>query len=221
MAPLSALLLLLATSTPGPHCFVPTDQTAGWKRVTLPEEAPALAAPEELDQFRSAEPARFLEQDNTTSMGAIEEHPGRRTFEFSLPPDTRRLDLEFFQGLDGAKVDAEVHAGGVVVPLLSEWRLGGSWLALEWQVPGASLVRVSVHHHLRSRPQVRSWRVTRVLNPGEQPRVADFFRAPHSLYFFHPGGGRRVELCDAPGRPLSLRHWPEASGALQVSLSPR
>lgn len=42
-------------------CFVPADQTAGWKRVDLPPEAPALSAPAEVSQSRSGEEATIHE----------------------------------------------------------------------------------------------------------------------------------------------------------------
>jgi hypothetical protein len=137
-----------------------------------------------------------------------------------VPRDARRLELGFLEDLRGAKVDAVAYRGGRAFPLLDEKRLGGTQLALEWTMEGVDQVRVSVHHHLREKPVVRSWRVVRLLKPSEAPAMPESFRAPRSLYFHHPGG-RRLELCDAPGRTLRLTHWPEGPGATQVTLTPR
>jgi hypothetical protein len=220
MGALTALVLVLATSTPQRACFIPSDQTAGWKRVVLPDEAPALAAPEDVDQFRSGEPALFLLEDASAYLGADKEHPGRMAYDFRVPRDARRLELGFLEDLRGAKVDAVAYRGGRAFPLLDEKRLGGTQLALEWTMEGVDLVRVSVHHHLREKPVVRTWRVVRLLKPSEAPAMPEAFRAPRSLYFHHPGG-RRLELCEAPGRALRLTRWPEGNSVTQVTLTPR
>ncbi|HYO54940.1 hypothetical protein [Archangium sp.] len=217
MQTLAALVLLLAASTPGSRCFVPSDQTAGWKRVVLPEEAAALAAPVDVDQFRSGEPALLFEQDASAYTGADSERPGRMAYHFRVPRDARRLELGFLGDLRGAKVDATAHAGGRSFPLLDEKRLAGTQLELEWTMEGVDQVVVSVHHHLREKPVVRTWWVGRLLKPGEDPAMPKAFRAPRSLYFRHPGG-RRLELCDAPGRTPRLTRWPESANATEVTL---
>ncbi|AKJ01490.1 hypothetical protein ATI61_103198 [Archangium gephyra] len=217
MHPLAALVMMLAAGTPGGRCFVPSDQTAGWKRVVLPEEAPALAAPADVDWFRSGEPALLFEQDATAYTGADSERPGRMAYAFRVPRDGRRLELGFLGDLRGAKVDAVAYAGGRSFPLLDEKRLAGTQLALEWTMEGVEQVVVSVHHHLREKPVVRTWRVGRLLKPGEDPAMPESFRAPRSLYFLHPGG-RRLELCDAPGRTPRLSRWPESTNASEVTL---
>lgn len=217
MSPLAALVMLLAAGSPGGSCFVPSDQTAGWKRVVLPAGAPALAAPADVDQFRSGEPALLFEQDASAYTGADSEHPGRMAYRFRVPRDARRLELGFLEDLHGAKVDAVAYAGGRSFPLLDERRLAGTQLALDWTMEGVDHVVVSVHHHLREKPVVREWRVGRRLEPGEAPAMPQSFRAPRSLYFRHPGG-RRLELCDAPGRELRLSRWPESANATEVTL---
>jgi hypothetical protein len=221
MGALTALVLVLAAGTPGGTCFVPSDQTAGWKRVELPEEAPALAAPEDVDQFRSGEPALFLQEDASAYLGADTKHPGRMLYVFRVPLDARRLELGFLEDLRGAKVDAVAYRSGNTYPLLDEKRLAGTQLSLDWTMEGVEVVKVSVHHHFREKPVVRSWRVVRKLKPSETPTMPAAFRAPRSLYFHHPGGGRRIELCDAPGRALRLTRWPEGNGATQVTLTSR
>jgi hypothetical protein len=218
MGPLTALVMLLAAGSPEPSCFVPSDQTAGWKRVVLPESAPALAAPADVDQFRSGEPALLFEQESSAYVGADSEHPGRMAYRFQVPRDAHQLVLDFLEDLRGAKVDAVAYAGGRAFPLLDERRYSGTQLGLYWTMEGVDHVVVSVHHHLREKPVVREWHVGRRLEPGKDPRLSESFRAPRSLYFLHPGGGRRLELCEAPGRELRLSRWPESANASEVTL---
>jgi hypothetical protein len=219
MGTLAALVMVLAAGTPERPCFVPSDQTAGWKRVLLPEGAPALAAPEDVDQFRSGEPALLLQEDASAYLGADRPRPGRMAYTFRVPRDAHRLELGFLEDPRGAKVDAVAYAGGRAFPLLDEKRHSGARLSLEWTMEGVDRVVVSVHHHLREKPVVHTWRVGRVLKPGEDPSVSEAFRASRSLYFRHPGG-RRLVLCDAPGRRLQLARGPEGSTATEVTLTP-
>ncbi|KFA92686.1 hypothetical protein Q664_13880 [Archangium violaceum Cb vi76] len=95
--------------------------------------------------------------------------------------------------------------------------LAGTQLALDWAMEGVEQVVISVHHHLREKPVVRTWRVGRLLKPTEDPAMPEAFRAPRSLYFLHPGG-RGLELCDAPGRTPRLSRWPESTNASEVTL---
>ncbi|HEX8819192.1 MAG TPA: hypothetical protein VF794_04650 [Archangium sp.] len=217
MGALAAVVMLLAAGTPEDSCFVPSDQTAGWKRVVLPEGAPALCAPEDVDQFRSGEPALLFQEDASAYLGADKQHPGLMAYGFRVPRDARRLELGFVEALRGAKVDAVAYAGGRAFPLRDEKRLAGAHLSLEWTMADVDRVVVSVHHHLREKPVVRTWRVGRLLRPGEDAALPESFRAPRSLYFLHPGG-RRLELCDAPGRTPRLTRWPESANASEVTL---
>lgn len=218
MAPLGVLMLWLAAGAPGSPCFVPTDQTAGWKRLTLPDESPALAPPEDVDWFRSGEPTLLVEEDTAAYAGAVQRGPGRMAYHFRVPPGTRALELGFLEDLRGAKVDAQAYAGGAMLPLLDERRRAGTRLVLEWAREGVDEVVVTVHHHLRERPVVRTWRVSRQLVLGADPALPPAFQVARSLYFRHPGG-RRVELCDAPGRPSRLQRWPDAPNVPEVTLS--
>ncbi|MFP2931139.1 hypothetical protein ACLESO_39285 [Pyxidicoccus sp. 3LG] len=201
----SALWLAIA---PAGTCWTPSDQTAGWKRVALPEDAPALAAPEDLDQFRMGEPARLLESDPRAYVGATKSSPGRMAYTFRVPPGTTRLEVAFLESLRGAKVDATASAGGRTFPLLSERRQPGASLVLEWYAADVDGVVVEVHHHLRERPVVRSWTTGRSVWPEREASVPASFKAPRALYFRHPGGGRYVSLCQSPGRTLTVWRWP-------------
>lgn len=210
MGPLLSLAssLLLAATPIGP-CYVPSDQTAGWKRVALPDEAPALAAPQGLEQFRAGERALLTEVDpQSTYLGATERHFGRMRYTFRLPKSASRIEVEFLESLNGAKVDATAYVGAYSYPLLSERRQHGGLLALEWNVANVDTLVVEVHHHLRERPVVRHWRVGREVVPSQEAAVASAFQAPRALYFLHPGG-RRVELCDTPRQRMRLSRWPE------------
>ena len=205
-----ASALLLAAAPTGP-CYVPSDQTAGWKRVELPAEAPALAAPEGLEQFRAGERALLSQLDlPDTYLGATEQRFGRMAYAFQLPKGTFRMQVDFLDSLDGAKVDATAYVGGRAYPLLSERRQSGKELRLEWNVVGVDRLVVEVHRHLREKPVVLHWRVDREVFPSLELPATSAFQVTRSLYFQHPGG-RRIELCDTPGQPMLLSHWPEGT----------
>src|SRR5688500_15711726 len=93
---------LLVAGTPASPCHVPSDQTAGWKRVELPDTAPALSAPADLEQFRAGERALLTEVDPpNTYLGATERHFGRMRYTFQLPKDAFLVELEFLDALNG------------------------------------------------------------------------------------------------------------------------
>src|ERR1700687_4426819 len=95
------LLLFSACHKAKGACFVPTDQTAGWKQARVPDAAPGLAAPSEIQQFRSGEAAMVWESDTQAYQGAIKPFPGRAEYVFSLPSaDVRLLEVEFVYPLD-------------------------------------------------------------------------------------------------------------------------
>ena len=208
---LSLATALLVTATPARTCYVPSDQNAGWKQVVLPDDAPALAAPADLEQFRAGEHAVLREEDpQNVYLGASRQHPGRMAYTFRLPSGTSRVDLDFLDSLEGAKVDATVYAGPRAYPLLSERRQSGRQLMLDWGIAGADTLVVEVHHHLREAPVVRHWRVVREVSPSWEASLPMGFHAARSLFFLHPGG-RRIELCEAPGQQLVLSRWPEGA----------
>jgi hypothetical protein len=177
--------------------------------VELPDAAPALAAPFELEQFRAGERALLTEMDSpNTYLGATEKRFGRMQYTFRLPKGTWSLELEFLDSLNGAKVDATAYLGTREYPLLSERRVHGGKLLLEWNVEGVDTLEVQVHHHLRERPVVRHWRVGRQVVPSQEAMVPPGFQASRALYFLHPGG-RHIELCDTPLQRMRLSRLPE------------
>jgi hypothetical protein len=209
MISLASALLLSAVPT-GP-CYVPSDQTAGWKRVGLPADAPALAAPEGIAQFRAGEPALFSQDDPSDAYrGTYERHFGRMVYVFRVPKGTVRLQVAFINSLDGAKVDATAYVGGRAYPLLSEKRQFGKEFTLEWSMEGVDSLIIEVHRHLREKPAVTHWRVDRQVVLSQELPADSAFRGTRSLYFRHPGG-RRIELCDTPGQRLVLLEWPEGT----------
>lgn len=202
---MSALLSVLVAAAVGAGelCYVPAEQTAGWKRVDLPEEVPGLAAPADLDQFRSGEPAWLVEQNPKGYLGATDQGRGRMDYLFLVPADTKRLVVAFVAPLRGAKVDASASGGGRMFPLWDERRVAENEVTLEWDLPGVEHVVIRVHHHLRPVPVVARWRTARWVDLASDTSVPAAFRVTRSLYFRHPGG-RTVELCDLPGQPPSV-----------------
>lgn len=209
-----------APGTKGP-CFLPSDQTPGWKLVAIPAAAPALAAPEDVEQFRSDEPVWLSDSDLRHYLGASDAGAGKRTFEVELPPGTRKVELEFQQPLRGAKVDAEAMLGVRSFPLMSEKRVPGALLELELPPTELNRAFVTVHHHLRDSPVLLRVRLVQRVLLADDAKVAGPFKVAHALYFRHPGG-RTVELCHAPGRRLQLdRLSLEGARPASVSLAPR
>jgi hypothetical protein len=221
MSPLLPLLLVVSASTPGP-CYVPADQSPGWKQVALPENAPQLAAPAGIDQFRPAEPAQVTESNPDAYRGAHEPRPGRLVLSFAVPADARRLELELVEPLRGAKVDAEVFTGTRSLPLFDERRVPGKALVLDWDIPEVRTVTVTVHHHFRDRPIVHRWRVVRSAVLADDVTLSASFKLGRSLYYRQPPG-RRLELCQAPGQRLELDRSTLDSAATpsSVSLAPK
>lgn len=186
-------------------CHVPADQSAGWKRVVLPDSAPALGAPSDLEQFRAGEPALVWFDGGPAVVGGTHHAHGRMDYTFQFESDNRRvLEVDFLRDLAGAKVDVVAYSGGAALPLLWEARHGGRRLRVSWEAHGVYTVVVRVHNHLREPPLVSSYRSGAPLIVGAQPFAPAAFREPRSLYYYHPGG-REIALCDAPGQRLELR----------------
>jgi hypothetical protein len=141
------------------------------------------------------------------------------TYTFRVSQGAARLEVDFVESLRGAKVDATAYAGYRSFPLLDERRVGGSALALDWSMEGVDSVVIEVHDHFREKPVVRQWRVARKVWPTREASVPVGFRAPRSLYFFHPGG-QRIELCDAPDRRMVLTRWPGEGTPARIELAP-
>jgi hypothetical protein len=171
--------------------------------VDILDDAPALAAPAEVEQFRVGEMAWLVERDPTAYQGVTHEGAGQSTFHFKLPREARRLNVGFDADLRGAKVDATVLSGGRRYNLFEGRRVAYYKLQLEWGIPGADALEITVHQHLRPVPVVGGWTVSRWVDLGAELDVPPAFRVTRSLYFNHPGG-RTVDLCNLPGQSLSV-----------------
>ncbi len=211
-------MVLASAVTAGEVCYVPSEQTAGWKRVDVPEDAPALAAPADVDQFRAGEPAWMSEQDPNAYVSASGSYgSGKIDFGFRVLPDPRRLEVKFLEPLRGAKVDVLAMRDGVSFPIWSGRRVAEASIEVEWELPGVDQVLVRVHHHLRPVPAVTQWRAARWMDLAADLSVPAAFRVTRSLYFRHPGG-RTLVLCDLPGQTLSVDRAKLGGSAASVSL---
>jgi hypothetical protein len=179
--------LLGACRVPTRRCWTPRDQSPGWKQAALPAEAPALAAPPDVDQYRADEPALAWQEEGAdatrwNSLGSAD---------FALDVEGRHADaveLTFDARLGGAVVEARnLTAGGSYV-VLSRTRRHEPTVRLELADPATTRVVVTVHHHLRAEPRLVSWRSGRWQRPsGTAPALV--YRQPE---------GRSIELCDRP-----------------------
>lgn len=213
-----ALLIVAATLAADGSCYLPTEQTAGWKRVDVPEDMPALAAPADIDQFRSGEPAWLVEQDPQAYQRASEHGRGSMDYAFKTALNTRRLSVRFMHPLRGAKVDAWANGKFGQFPLLAGRRVADAEVELEWDLPDIDMVVIRVHHHLRPTPVVTHWKTARWVDLASDPSVPARFRVTRSLYFRHPGG-RTLQLCDLPGQALSVQRTQLAGNISSVMLA--
>lgn len=210
--------LLLTTAVSAAPCFTVLDQTPGWKQVALPPDAPALAAPADISQFRVTEPTTVHDRSLRRYLGSYEQSMGSTSYQFDVASAGSRLQVEFVQPLRGARVDAVGTSSttGRSWELRSDDRIAGERVDLTWNVPGIDRVTLRVHQHLRERPVVARVTVTESVTPLRDPLVSAAFKVGRSLYFLHPGG-RMVELCDAPGRTLSVERGELATSELPVA----
>jgi hypothetical protein len=177
-----AITLLVAGCSPG-TCFLPSDDSPGWKRVALPAAAPDLAAPEGIEQIRGGEPAIVWTDEVPVASAWIS--GGHAFYEFAVRPDQRALEIVFAEPLDGARVASS---------FTGERRVRGRRVLLAWQAP-VERVSLDIHKHLRQTPVVHTARAgSPAVVAGTQPGV---------LYYKQPRGSR-VTLCEAPERTLTV-----------------
>src|SRR5262249_12549710 len=145
-------LALLVPALAGQLCFTPPDQTGGWKRLDIPDDSPALAAPQDVEQFRVGEASWLLERDPSAYQGTSHEHAGQTTYHFRIPKESRRVGVGFAEALRGAKVDGVARGGGRTFNLLDGRRIGDNQLSVEWGTPGVDGLDVPVPPPLRPIP---------------------------------------------------------------------
>lgn len=200
-------LTFVLHAAPGP-CFFASDATPGWKHVTLPFDAYALAAPDEVDQFRSNERVTIVDARSGVFLSGRDSGAGAISFDFNLGEGGQSLDVEFTESLQGAKVDVSAYGEFGSMTLMREQRISGPRLALTWGQTEVHSVVVRVHHHLRKEPVLSGWRSIRKLQSARL-QTSEAFRLERSLYYRQPAGPA-VMLCNDPGRELKVR--PEAVG---------
>ncbi len=199
---IALVLGVMLTAAPGP-CFYASDASPGWKHVTLPSEAYALVAPEDVDQFRSNEGVTIVDARTGVFLSGRDDGAGVTAFDFSLGEGGRSLDLTFTESLQGAKVDVSAFGEFGTMSLMREQRLGGAHLSLTWGQTQVQSVVVRVHHHLRKEPVLEGWRSVRRMTSAHLP-TSEAFRLDRSLYYRQPAGPA-VMLCHDPGRELKMR----------------
>lgn len=182
------------------QCFVLSDPTPGWKHVALPVNAPDLAAPDDVDQFRTDDVVTVLQDQlmRRTYRASL----GRQTFEIDLPPGTRTMALRFAKPLDGAKIDAVIEGPRGRVTLLDERRASGLVLSLPIPNVEATLATVTVHHHLRDVPWLETASLEREVVPRHSAEFPAQLKLENALYVL--SAGRPMTLCERKNQPLRL-----------------
>lgn len=185
------------------QCFVIGDGTPGWKQVTLPSDAPQLAADEGVPQFRPADPVIVVHDTEQVFRSTRTSSLGTHEFQFALPPNARTLRVEFARPLDGAKVDAVLEGPRGRMAVMDEKRTSGARLELLVSLPDASKATLSVHSHLRGAPTLQSAEVERELTPAHSPEFTPQLTVGHSLYVLKGPGP--LTVCQRPGQALRVR----------------
>ncbi|MDP1917908.1 MAG: hypothetical protein Q8L14_16810 [Myxococcales bacterium] len=184
------------------QCFVMNDPTPGWKQITLPSNAPQLAAPDGYEQFRTADTATVTHELTDVLRNSYRSGMGRQTFDFALPTGTKTVTLRFSQPLHSAKVDAVVEGYRGRMSLLDERRMSGSELVMPIPLPEANRAIVTVHYHLRDVPNLDAATVDRQVVPLSASDFPEKLRLENSFYVLSSGGP--LELCQRPAQPMSL-----------------
>lgn len=226
---LAGWLLTAASTEAQARCYTPSDQTVGWKRAAIPDEAPGLSVADPqptpwqfIEQFRADEQAVVWLGTDRGSMALSGHHPGRIEYMFRIDgAQWQILQVQVAAGLAGEKIDVIAYTPSGPVPIWLERRVSGTDFTVDWALDGVYAVAVSFHHHLRERPVVTAWQAglrTRVSAASWLPAA---FRQPRSLYYYHPGG-RTILLCDERYQELAVhRQSLIAATPTAVRLVPR
>lgn len=226
---LAGLLLVGAEQGAWARCYTPSDQTAGWKRAAIPDEAPGLAVADAatspwqfVEQFRADEPAVVWLGNDRGSMSLLTHRPGRIEYMFRVDgADWQILQVQVAAALAGEKVDVIAYTPSGPVPIWLERRISGREFAVEWSLSGVYAVAVGFHHHLRERPVVTAWQAGLRTKVSAASWLPAAFRQPRSLYYYHPGA-RTLILCDERDHELAVRRESLLSATpAAVRLTPR
>jgi hypothetical protein len=197
---MGAFLLVALTAAP---CFLADDPSPGWKQVILPNDAPSLAAPAAVEQFRSEGMVTIVDERAEIFLAGERTWAGPVVFDLELGAGGRSLEVQFVQPLRGAKVDVTARGPSGTMTLLREQRVGADTLKLTWGTNEVERVSIRVHSHLRKEPIVRSLTSVRV-RPASSLPLASGFTHERSLFYLQPAGPR-VMLCDDARQPQWLR----------------
>lgn len=184
------------------QCFVMNDPTPGWKQITLPSNAPQLAAPDGYEQFRASDTATVTHELTDVLRNSYRAGLGRQTFDFALPSGTKTVTLRFSQPLHSAKVDAVVEGYRGRMSLMDERRTSGSELVLQVPLPEANRAIVTVHYHLRDVPNLDAATVDRRVVPLTASDFPAQLKLENSLYVRSFGGP--LTLCQRPTQAMTV-----------------
>lgn len=183
-------------------CFVPLDQSPGWKRVALPSAAPWLVAVGAQQQYRSDEAALLWSEGSVDFRGATRVSPERTDYLFLVGERVRHLEVEFEADLQDARVDAEGWAG-VRAPLQTQVRTSGQFVQIDWTQPGLAPVTVTVHHPSRHPPMVHHARGGSYAVMTHEAWLPASYKSAHALYYLQPSG-QEIQICSISGSGLTL-----------------
>lgn len=184
------------------QCFVISDPTPGWKQVTLPADAPQLAAPDGYPQLRTDEPVTLVHDTGAVLRSTRRSSLGTFEFELALPANARALRVQFSRPLESARVDVVLEGPRGRMAVLSDKRVAGNALTVAVSLPDATTATVAVHSHLRSAPTLEQAEAESVMMPGHAAALPPQLTLKHSLYVLKPAGP--LVLCQRPGQPLRL-----------------
>lgn len=192
------LLTVLSAALLSQTCFTPSDARPGWKQARIPAEAPALAAPEGVEQFRSGEPAEVVDDHAMVMLRGEDRSKGSTSFRLLPGPGACALEAEFTEPLRGAKVSIAGWGKDQELVLKPKERVAGSVVNVAWGGGGGvRVVEIVVHDHFRREPVLAKWKAT----------CRGLINSPSGeswLNYRQPPGGVPVTLCHRPTVPMRL-----------------
>ncbi len=197
MTPMMLTALLL-----GQVCFTPSDARPGWKRALIPDDAPRLAAPDGIDQYRSAEAYQTVNEYPMASLQGWTGRVGKTEFQLIPGAGACELELEFAEPLRGAKVSITAPGPKGPMVFMREARQAGKVLRAKWGKDGVPLVDVVVHDHFRKDPVLQRWKAVCIA-----PVVLTETTAERWLTYLQPAG-LPLTLCERPGATMQVHGDP-------------
>jgi hypothetical protein len=193
--------LLAACRSPQYAGWTPNDQRPGWKQAALPADAPALAGPPGIDQYRTNERALAWREEGTVPASHNYSAGGSVDFHLELdgaPADA--VEATFAARLGGAAVEASALTAGGIYVSLPRTRVHTTTVRLQLADPLTSAVILTVHHHLRAQPQLVAWRAGAWSTPPGGAALLVYEQPP----------GQSILLCNRPEQTMEFHPvwWP-------------